>query len=647
MSNKLLPDEMASIGIAMNRQRLKPTPGAYVSVDDKVYQIKDILSFESATGVDVETGRTHPLLFTKMKLISTIESNLQAVASQDIDEIASKDWKIATERYEAIKPLLVEGGVPKKVVRERAQELGVGVATLYRWIQKFKGMDVLTALIPQQRGYKKGKNRLSQIAETIIESVINEIFLKNQRSTQKKVILEVERRCHQKQITPPSNYAIRARIAKLSDKTVLRARGFREKAKNKYKPVLGSFPNATHPLAVVQIDHTPADIILVDDLYRKPIGRPWITLAIDVYSRMVTGYYLSFDAPSETSVAMCVAHAILPKEDWLKLHDVDAEWNVWGFPETIHTDNGADFRSGNFKKSCLVHNIKLEFRPVKQPQYGGHIERLLGTLLQEIHDLPGTTFSNIKKRDGYDSEKNAVMTFSEFEKWLVTLICKIYHKREHSSLGLTPSKQWEIGIFGNATTPPRGVPERPVDKHSLLLDFLPYKSRTIQNYGAEIDGLYYFDDVLIKWINSTKPDDKSKKRKFIFRIDPRDISSVWFYEPDLKKYFEIFFSDRSLPSMSSWEFKQAKSKARKEGMKSVNIPQLMDALTDLRQQTEDAKGKTKSARLKEQRSRIHAKKVTPANPTQIILIEQSSIPLEVNSNFIDADEDIKAFDDLA
>jgi hypothetical protein len=37
---------------------------------------------------------------------------------------------------------------------------------------------------------------------------------------------------------------------------------------------------------VVQIDHTLLDIILVDDLHRLSIGRPWITLAIDVFSRI-------------------------------------------------------------------------------------------------------------------------------------------------------------------------------------------------------------------------------------------------------------------------------------------------------------------------------------------------------------------------
>ncbi|WP_437412692.1 hypothetical protein [Sinorhizobium meliloti] len=46
---------------------------------------------------------------------------------------------------------------------------------------------------------------------------------------------------------------------------------------------------ASRPLQVVQVDHTKADIFVVDEETRQPIGRPWLTLAMDVCSRMVTG----------------------------------------------------------------------------------------------------------------------------------------------------------------------------------------------------------------------------------------------------------------------------------------------------------------------------------------------------------------------
>jgi putative transposase len=337
---------------------------------------------------------------------------------------------------------------------------------------------------------------------------------------------------------------------------------------------------------------------------------------MDVHSRMVTGYYLSFDPPSETSVAMCVAHSILPKQEWLLLHKVDADWPVWGVPKKIYVDNGADFRSNNFQRSCEMYGINLEFRPVKRPNYGGHIERMLGTILREIHALPGTTFSAVKHREGYDSEKNAVMTTSEFEAWLVGLICKVYHQRVHSSIGMSPIRKWEIGILGDGDTPGIGVPPRPAGNSTVLLDFLPAFSRTIQAFGVTIDGVTYYAESLRHWINETEPG-SSKKREFIFRRDPRDIRLVWFYDPVLEEYFQIPTADQSIPSLSIWEYHQAKEKLKREGEKSAKPHQVLQSLTELREQVEESKGKTKKARRHAQRRKEHTKKITPTNPLQV------------------------------
>ncbi len=50
-------------------------------------------------------------------------------------------------------------------------------------------------------------------------------------------------------------------------------------------------------MAVLQVDHTPVDLLVVDETWRKPVGRPWLTLAIDVHSRCITGLHLSFEGP--------------------------------------------------------------------------------------------------------------------------------------------------------------------------------------------------------------------------------------------------------------------------------------------------------------------------------------------------------------
>ncbi|WP_343725822.1 Mu transposase C-terminal domain-containing protein [Herbaspirillum huttiense] len=624
------------------RDRVDFNVGMLVQRGDDVFRIDQVLDFESAVGVELSTGRSSPLRLGDLRPLKR-STEVMPLLHGDLATIADEDWRVAQSRLAAIQPLLNRMHIGRDEVESRGKEVGVNPATLYRWIQRYNAYGVASALIPQKRGWKAGKIRIDNDTDALIEQVIRNFYLTPQRPTVQKAVIEVQRACHAKGIKPPGASTIRSRIARISEKEQLRCRGYRELAKNKFFPTAGTFPNADFPLAVMQIDHTPVDIILVDDVHRKPIGRPWITLAIDVHSRMVTGYYLSFDPPSETSVAMCVAHSILPKEDWLLLHKVDAEWPVWGIPKTIHVDNGADFRSNNFQQSCLMYGISLEFRPVKQPRYGGHIERMLGTLLHEIHALPGTTFSSVKAREGYDSEKHAAMTKSEFEEWLVTLICKVYHRRLHSTIGLTPTKKWEIGIFGNAEIHGVGIPPRPTNRLTILLDFLPHFRRTVQTFGVTIDGLTYYAEALRPWINTQDPETK-RKRELVFRRDPRDVSSIWFFDPLLKSYFKIPLADQALPSMSVWEYQQAREQLKREGIASVDEHQILRAITELRNRIDAASAKTKAARRQAQRRKEHAKNVSPAHPLS------SSAAISQSTTIMDdalVDGDIDDFGDIA
>lgn len=624
-----------------NRERVTLETGSLVQRGDTVYRIAQVLDFQSILGIDVETGRSTVLAVADLRPVAT---DKERAAAPDLTEIADIDWREAERRFAAIQPLLGRQQVGRIEVAGRSKEIGVDTATLYRWLQRYRATESVVALIPKKRGWRTGRRRIPAFAEGVIEEVIRDFYLTGQRSSAQKAVIEVLRRCEQRGIDAPSPSTIRARLRAIPERERLRGRGYKEKAKNKFLPAAGNFPNADYPLAVVQIDHTPADIILVDDIHRKPIGRPWITLAIDVYSRMVVGYYLSFDPPSETSVAMCVAQAILPKEEWLLLHKVEAQWPVWGMPRMIHVDNGSDFRSDNFKQSCLAYGINLEFRPVKQPRYGGHIERALGSLLKEIHDLPGTTFSSIKDKEGYDPEKHATMTKTEFEEWLVTLICKIYHERRHSTIGMSPLRKWEIGIFGNGEDQGVGLPPRPADRLTVLLDFLPSFRRTIQTFGVTIEGMTYYAEALRPWINAEDKEAPGKKREFVFRRDPRDISAVWFRDPSLNQYFKIPFANQSLPAMSVWEYDQAKEKLRREGAKALNDVQILHAVTELRGKVEEATERTKKARRQAQRRREHEKNISPAAP---ILPVRSTPPMPPIASLGLLDVDTEDFGDIA
>nr|WP_314492561.1 DDE-type integrase/transposase/recombinase [uncultured Pseudomonas sp.] len=595
------------------RARVLVEVGEMVRRDKEIFRIVQLLDFENVIGVEVETGQSASLRISELKPVEQ-EKVDGLYVNYDISTIGVDDWAVAQQRFSAIKPLLSDSINPRTSVEKRAQEIGVDTATLYRWLERYQNWNEVLALVPRKRGWKAGGSRLTVQADQLIKDVIEQHYLTTQRNSVQSTIAEIERQAKALGINPPGGSAIRTRIKRIPEKIVLRRRGFADKARNKHTPSVGKFPGADYPLAVIQVDHTPIDLIIVDDRHRKPIGRLWLSLAIDVHSRMITGYYLALEEPSEISVAMCVAHSILPKEDWLNLHGVREEWPVWGFPRVIHSDNGPDFQAENFRRSCSNYNIENQFRPVKRPKYGGHIERLLGTFMRELHELPGTTYSNVPSREGYDSDKHAVLTMKEFEEWLVRSII-LYHNKFHSAIYMSPARKWHLGFFGNRETEALvSIPPRPADRLTVQLDFMPSYRRTVQHYGVQLD-VFYYSEALRHWIDTIDPD-TGKARKFVFRRDPRDISVIWFYDPVLKQYFRVPVANQAFPAATLWEFRAAKKQAVDEGRKHIDETLIGRLILERRQIVADASSSTKKARRDAQKHKVHSKNSTPAQPVK-------------------------------
>jgi len=597
----------ATGGNTLKRGKLFLRPGLPITFDGELHIIKDFLSTERLVCKNVETGKSVAVDISDIELFEGDSPDVKAYS--DLQAMDPEGYASAIKKYEAIKPLLELDHFGRADVEARAEEVNVGVTSLYRWLRRFKSQGVISALVDKKRGWKSDRSRLDPRIIEVIDDVINKVYLNKRRYSINKVILEVQIQCENHNLPKPHANTIRKRINKLSAKKVLTRRGMGNKYKNELKPAAGKFPDADYPLAVIQIDHTPVDLIIVDDESRKPIGRPWITVAIDVFSRCITGYYVGLEAPNANSVAMCISHSILPKSGWLTKHGItDTSWDVFGFPGKIHVDNGADFRTETLRRACLEYDIALEFRPVREAQYGGHIERLLGSFMKHVHDLPGTTFSDVKAKGDYKSEKYAAMTFSELEVWLANLIVRYYHNKVHSTIGMAPVKMWENAIWQEGGS---GMPPIPEDPFTVELDFMPLFERTVQKNGVSIDGIRYYAPIIDRWIGS-KEEGSKNPRKFIFRRDPRNISKIWFFEPELKAYFDVPFADLSLPDMSKWELDEARKTLKQQGSDPSNIHEVRRGIEEMRAIVETSIKETKRARRKQQQRKIYSNGETPA-----------------------------------
>ena len=197
------------------------------------------------------------------------------------------------------------------------------------------------------------------------------------------------------------------------------------------------------------------------------------------------------------------------------------------------------------------------------------------------------------------------MSLSEFERWFTILCVEAYHHKRHSALGMPPITKWQEGIVGTAKTPGIGLPPRIADEQRLKLDLMPFETRTVQQYGIVWDHIEYQDDVLRRWINEPDPDNPKNKRKFLCRRDPRDISVIWFYDPELQEYYPIPYRNTSHPPISIWELREAERRLTQE---RADIPidegRIFEAYDEMQRIEETAKKLTRKTRRDNERRRL-------------------------------------------
>jgi putative transposase len=631
--------------------------GALVEDDKKRYRVTHLISVDSVLAVELEGGNSRRLPIESLRRVVKMDGSFEdASAPKDLAAYSVEDWHEAQRRFEAIKGLLENPLRTRSDAETMARNAGVHVATLYRWLHDYIRAGHVAALVPAKRGRRSGTNMLSPDVDAIVQSVIEDYYLSKQSRTPDDAIEEVQRRCRLAKLPPPHPNTVRNRLHHIPDLVRLKRRGRRDEANNRYLPIRGTIETATHPFALVQIDHTPADIIVVDEVHRRPIGRPYVTLAIDVFSRMVAGLYISMDPPSSASVGLCLAHAMCPKREYLASLGVPGSWPVWGRIAVVHADNAKEFRGVALERGAEQHRIGLQWRPPATPRYGGHIERYVGTVMRHLHKLPGTTFSNTRMRRGYDSESEAVLTLKELEVEIVDFIVNKYHQRIHSKLGVSPLKKWEVGIMGTDQQPGLGLMPVPQDPHRLLLDFMPLEERTIQRYGIQLDNITYYDPVLDPYISSYVTQSPSSKAKFIIRRDPRDISRIYFYDPADHSYTILPYRNIGHPPMSLYELREIRKRLTAEGLRDIDEDVIFEALNRSRQRIAEAVHKSKTARRSEARSHPSAKAknrphgIASTREASAVLVSSEPSISAAAKNFEDDDifsTPVRPFDEFA
>jgi putative transposase len=384
--------------------------------------------------------------------------------------------------------------------------------------------------------------------------------------------------------------------------------------------VSGSGPETSRALQRVSMDHTPSDMIVVDDATMLPLGRPTITSALDEHTRCPMGFYMGFEPPSCLSVMRCLKHAILPKTYVPReFPSIKNSWECYGVPELVVVDNPPEFHSSHFERACLQIGADIQYAKVLVPWYKGKLERFQGTMNHDLmHGNPGTTFSNILDRDDYDPTRHAVVLLSTLREMLHKWIIDVYLQTPHRGIKDTPAHRWHSDL--NALPPPL-----PPSASELEVVLGMTAQRVVFHYGIELEGLKY---------NSRELGEIRRRvgvgAKVELTFDPGDLGHVNVLDPQKGIYILIpALNQAYAKGLSFWQNKVIRRYAQRQLNERTGIVALAQAKAEIRALVErdfnrkSARGRKRHARFMEDQTLA-----TTANVVSVVVVGNSSAEAE-------------------
>lgn len=447
----------------------------------------------SATLAESSSSASSPPTFSR-PLEDLAEHVKQKVVRRKhyLEKILAYGVPVFTKDY--LKPLI------KLAAAEIADASPPSITSLYRWYKRFSEQSDARAIIPRTDRCGPRTLRQSDRILQLAEEAMAEVFNRSPQASGYtlyerlcgKIELENQRQLGAKPLKAPSRRTVYRMLKRTDayDLTVLKEG--KSVADRRFR--ISKVGVKTYRiLERVEIDHTPLDLFLIDERTWLPLGRPTLTVVIDHYSRMLLGYYLSFESPSTAAVMGALRHAILPKklaEPVIANLKIVNSWPCYGIPEKMVLDNGFEFHSNDLDSVGFDLGSHIQFCPKHSPWYKGVVERYLGTInCSFVHQLPGTSFSRFYQRGDYDPQKAALLTFAEFkqvfEKWVVD----IYAQDLHRGIGTTPMVRWQESMTHHQ-------PILPNDLQTFQCHIGKVYSRSLRHDGILLNWLYYRSDEL-------------------------------------------------------------------------------------------------------------------------------------------------------
>jgi putative transposase len=561
-----------------------------ISIDPPNIVIKRTESDQECISIDFYQLITNPSFRINKSEMKSVERERNNYFESIIDTLPDNKREEVTRRLEIIKPIIIFENVRKKdfraecefykyygklvregeniheltqetIIQRIAEKHDISERTIQRYLRGFRKAEAqyekmgIEGLISKSGlGYidrsdnkklvichPRDSSKIIDIIDVridecyipILKDVIEHEYLTKKQIQVSELYRIIKTKCNIEGIVALKKITLYKLIDRISER-IKSAMRMSEKENEKYTQTTRGFSNeaALYPLHMVEIDHQELDIEIIDENTGLPLGRPWISLAIDVYSRVIWSMYVGMEPPSINRVRKLILNGIFMKHAKRDYGTMN-EWEVSGIPKIIYWDNGKEFRSLEVKRFVNeVLKSHVIYRPVKTPRYGGVIERMFGTLnSQMIHNLEGTRKSNPRDLGDYDPEKSAILTLKDLTELLAAYITDIYHYQPHSGLPLDENIPMIRYMEGLKRT---GFPEFILESEEEFyrMEIMATDLRPYTRDGIRYENIIYGSPEFSDFIGCMGVKHKIK-------YDDDDISKINMLSPKTNSYVEL------------------------------------------------------------------------------------------------------------
>jgi putative transposase len=218
-------------------------------------------------------------------------------------------------------------------------------------------------------------------------------------------------------------------------------------------------------------DHKDLSIEVLPPRAQRP-AKPWVTLFLDEYSRLIVVWAISL-RPTQAEVLAALRMAVV----------VDPDRGAFGgIPLVLRVDRGLEFAANSIQDATATLGCLLHRCIAYQPWLKGKVERVNRTIEQTLLcELPRWT-GGPRRADGQLADQGAPLTLERFVSLFHAWVRVYNTERPHSALAnQTPLDRWQTD----------GRPVGALDAVDARWMLMPEVTRRVLKDGIHFAGLIY------------------------------------------------------------------------------------------------------------------------------------------------------------